>query len=141
MAIRLKPVATFAKKYVARAQVATDDYKAGIQNPHAPQAEAAIAANDSWKAGLQSAFTRDAFVRGLEAAGTAKWQRKSLGPGATRYAPGVAAAEADYARGFEPIAAAISAVDLPPRFPRGDPRNNARVLAVDAAARAAKVGK
>ena len=47
----------------------------------------------------------------------------------------------DFEKGFAPYADVIRATALPPRFPKGDPRNYTRVQVIGTALRAKKVGK
>jgi hypothetical protein len=49
-------------------------------------------------------------------------------------------AKDDYAKGFGPYANVIAATTLPPRYPKGDPRNIERVSAIAQALHQEKVG-
>lgn len=106
------------------------DYEAGIRNPRKDWKTQAVESNAAWKAGVTAAITADRFAKGVSRAGTAKWQEASLEKGVTRWGPGVALAKDTYAAGFGPFRDAISRVQLPPRFPRRDPRNLDRVKAI-----------
>jgi len=139
MAIKLKSTDVIVRKYVARAGQAGGDYKDGVQNPRRDQGQAAIAANDTYKTAMQESLNADRFVKGVQGAGD-KWARKAAGIGAQRYPAGVQAAAPDYQNGVQPFLDVIAGVTLPPRFPRGDPRNVARVQAVDEALRRKAVG-
>lgn len=133
MAIAVKDISAIAKKFVARAGVAAGDYSSGVQNTQKDQAALAIAAKDSWAAGVQAAVTNGSFVRGLTKSGTAKWKANSAGIGAQRYAPGVANAQTAYANGFAPFLQVLAGLTLSQRYPRGDPRNTQRVIDVNTA--------
>jgi hypothetical protein len=80
------------------------------------------------------------FQKGVQAAGTPKWQSKALSKGTARYGPGVAEGEPDFAQGFDRFRTVIEGTNLPPRFAKGDPRNVERVRVMSTALRRAKVG-
>jgi hypothetical protein len=130
MAIQLKDVGTYASKYVARAQAATPDYKAGVQSPRRSQSQAAIAAAPTWAQAVQDAASRGSFAKGLNKSGDAKWQANALNKGGARYGSGVAAAQNDWATGVQPYLQTLSNLTLPARGVRGSPQNIARVQAV-----------
>lgn len=134
------PVATSADKWVRRAGQAGPDYTRGVNNPRTPWAEATAAAVDAQSAGIQQAIANGSFVKGVQKAGNAKWQRKAAGLGAARFGAGVADAQPDYVSGFTPYAAVIQGITLPPRGPKGDPRNYERTKIIGDALHAAKVG-
>lgn len=134
----VKSPAASAAKWVARAGVAGPDYAAGVQSPRRDWAQATQEAADAHSAGVQQAIAENRFERGVQNAGTAKWARKAKDVGAQRYAPGVAAAKADYESGFAPFANVIQSVTLPPRGPKGDPRNYQRSQAIGEALHNAK---
>ena len=129
-----------SQKWVRRASVAGEDYAAGVQSPRVSWQAATIAAAGSWATGVQQAVTRGAFGRGVQAAGDARWQGKALSKGVARFPSGVAEAEQDYATRVAPYFAVIESIQLPPRGPKGDPRNIQRVSILAAALRARKVG-
>ncbi len=136
----VKAISLAAAKWVARAGVAGGDYEAGIRSPRVPQADAAAAGNDAWKAGVSAAAARDGFVKGVRAAGTERWQRKSLEKGVSRFPQGVQVSQPDYQAGAAPFFDVIQRTQLPPRGPTGDPRNFQRVQAMATALRNQKTG-
>ena len=115
-----------AKKWIARASVATEDYKAGITAPKEPWLERAVAAKDTWKAAVTAAEAPDLFVRGIRRAGVARWSDMALKKGADRYAPGITLSDPYYRGQMTDILGAIERTVLPGRFPRGDVRNYER---------------
>lgn len=131
-----KTIAQVVEKWARRAATAGPDYEAGIRAGK-NQAENAIAAKQLWFQALTQANQRDAFAKGLQKSGTAKWQRKSLEVGAARWPQGVGAAQPDYQANFGPILDALNAVVPPKRLPKGDPGNLLRVAAYNIAARKA----
>jgi len=125
--VKVKPIDIVVKKWQARASIATDDYKYGIENPKRPWDKAAEEAFDAWASGVQAAIADKRFVGGVRRAGLEKWKRKALNVGAPRYAPGITAAVDDYTAAMGEVLKVIEAISLPPRGPKGDPRNYERV--------------
>lgn len=137
--IKLKSAAEYAAKYKARVGVAGADYEAGVKNPRRSQEDAAVAAADNFAQGVQAAITDGRFAAGVEAS-RGKWARKAGTVGAQRFSPGAQAAAPDFQAGLQPMLAVLGSLDVDaaaPRFPRGDPRNFARVAVVGNALHAA----
>jgi len=129
----IKSAAAIAEKWTRVTPGRVDDYTLGIKNPKRDWATETKAAEGNWKAGIDAAASKGLFGKGVEAAGSKKWQEKALKKGPGRFAEGVYIAGPDYQKGFEPYRDAIEKVDLGPRFPRRDPRNLTRVkMIVDA---------
>ncbi|MCK4626063.1 MAG: hypothetical protein KAV00_12175 [Phycisphaerae bacterium] len=110
-----------------RSAASTPDYTAGIQNPRKDWASETVAAEENYNAGVQAAVARGAFGKGVADAGTDKWKRNALSKGVQRWASGIALAENAYVAGFTPYAQVIANTTLPPRGPKGDPKNIERV--------------
>jgi len=138
-AINIKSPDVVAKKYASRGAAAGADYAAGVQNPRQDWQAATDASANTWAAGVQQAVANGSFVKGVNKAGTQKWQRKAAGVGATRFGPGVQAAQGDYQNGVTPYLQVLAGLTLPPRNPKGDPGNIARVAAIAAALRQKKL--
>lgn len=136
----VKSMSASSDKWVRRAGQASTDYAKGVQSPRTSWAEATTEAAEAQAAGVQQAISEGRFAKGVQKAGNSKWQRKATTLGAQRFGPGVAAAKADYEGGFAPYAAVIQGVTLPPRGPKGDPRNYERTKAVGEALHNAKTG-
>jgi len=136
----IKSIAQIRDKWTRVTPGRTEDYKIGIQNPKRDWAEEATAAKDNWKAGIDAAHAKNLFAKGIEKAGTKKWQDRALKKGPGRFAEGVYIAGPDYEKGFAPYREAIARVDLGPKFPRRDPRNLERVKKVVDALVAEKLG-
>ena len=111
----------------------------GISEPRTDWENATLDAAANYAEGVQQAIQDKRFSKGVEKAGTEKWKRKSLDVGVGRFGPGVQAAEQDYKNGFQPFADVIDNTVLPPRFPKGDPRNIERVKVIAEALRAKKL--
>jgi len=131
-------LASVSSKWNRRASSAGPELEEGLRNPRTPWAQAANAAKASWAAGAQAAIQRDAFAKGVNAAGDARWQQKSLEKGPSRFAQGVAVSQPDFEKAWAPYRDAIERVDLPPRGPRGSEQNFARVAPIGKALAALK---
>jgi hypothetical protein len=107
-----------------------EDYKIGVTNPKKDWAAETKAAETNYEAGVKSAMTRKAFGKGVDKAGTAKWQEGALKKGVDRFGPGVMAGQDNYEKGFAPYRDVIEHTVLPTRYPKGDPRNIERVKAI-----------
>lgn len=136
----IKSLSAIREKWTRVTPQRTEDYKIGVQNPKRDWAEETEGAKENWKAGVDAAAGKDLFAKGVQKAGSKKWQDKALKKGPGRFAEGVYLAGGDYERGFAPFREAISRVDLGPRFPRRDPRNIERVRRVVEAMVEEKVG-
>ena len=136
----IKSIQAIQEKWARVTPTRTDDYTAGIKNPKRDWAQATVAAKETQKAAMVVAAANDSYAKGVQKAGTARWQDKAtkLGPG--RFAEGVVVGAGDYGTGFAPYADVIKATQLTPRFPRGDVRNLDRVKAISQALRKKKVG-
>jgi len=119
-----------AKKWATITPMHSGDYETGIQNPRRSWERSTMAAEASWGDGVRAAVSNKSFSKGVSKAGDEKWQKKALTKGVRNWGPGVSEAQSDYEAGFAPFHAAISALTLPPRYARRDPRNLARVKAV-----------
>lgn len=138
--MQIKDPATVGKKYATNGGAAAGSYAAGVAAPRTPWAAATSNAANTYAQGVQAAIGAGSFAKGVAKAGDSKWSRKASGVGATRYGPGVQAAQTDYVTGITPYLQVLSNLTLPPRGPKGDPGNIARVQAIATALRAAKLG-
>ena len=136
MAINIKPLATIVSKYVTRASAAGQAYTDGVANPRQDWAQATSAGAQSWGAGVQQAITDGRFTKGVQTAGTAKWQQRASTVGAQRYPGGITAGQQSYSNGIQPYLQLLSTLNLQPRLPKGDPGNLQRVSQVTTAERA-----
>lgn len=138
---RIKSAADIAAKWARVAPSRQADFEAGVKDPGVEWARNTAAARESYEAGVTEAINANRFGKGVEAAGNETWRRKVADQGAQRWGPGVRAAQQDFESGFAPMQQVIERTVLPPRGPRGDPRNieRARVMA-DALAQARRRG-
>lgn len=100
-----------------------------------------MAAEANHTAGVQKAITNKSFSKGVAATADDKWASKALSKGKDRFAAGAQDAVAEYDKGFAPYRQVIENTVLPPRGPKGDPKNYQRVITMGNALRAKKEGK
>ena len=136
----IKDPARIAAKWARVTPQRSTDYAEGIETPRRDWAGASAAAADTYRDGVTKAAQSGQYVKGIRAAGSERWQRRARAKGPQRFSEGVQLSEPDYAQGFEPYAATIRATTLPPRFPKGDPRNLARVTAIATALNRRRTG-
>ena len=130
---RIKSLDAIVEKYTRVTPGRTEDYRLGVENPRESWAKQTQAAEGNYEAGVQKAIAEKRFGKGVSAAGDAKWLRGAVEKGVVRWGPGVAAAGPEFASGFGKIHQAIAGASLPPRGPKGDPRNLERVKAMNMA--------
>ncbi len=137
----IKPIGAITEKWGSNSASAEarNSYTSGVQNPRRSWQQAAAAADDARKAGLQEADARNAFVVGVNAAGDTKWKNNATTLGPSRFSTGVQNAKPSYQSGFAKYHSVISGVTLPPRGPKGSPENLNRVSAIANALHSAKV--
>lgn len=137
--MRIKSVDSIAAKFAARGSAASGDYTDGVKNPRRDWAEATQAGAENYAAGTQAAIAEGRFGKGVSKAGSEKWKRKAEVVGSQRFGQGITAAKGDYAAGVKPFVDELSNMTLPPRYPKGDPRNTQRVQAIADKLRAKKI--
>ena len=130
MAIQIKDAGNAAGKWAKRAQAASPEYAAGVKAPRQDWAASTAAAKDAYQQGVQESISRGGFEKGVRSAGSQKWQEKSAGIGASRFAGGVTQAQGDYQAAVTPYLQALGSVSLPAKAARGSAQNLERVRAV-----------
>lgn len=138
--MRVKPMASISAKWTANAQAAGQAYKDGV-TASTDWAAATAASANNWQVGVSQAAADGRFEKGVNAAGNSTWQNGAINKGASRYGPGVSLAKDKFTAGFTKYAAALTALQLPARFPKGDPQNVQRVQSVVTTLRNVKLGK
>lgn len=136
----VKPVDQSSEKWMRRAAVAGEDYRAGINNPRVPWDQAAVAADANYRQGVTAAANGGRFAAGVRRVGVERWRTAATSKGPQRFAEGVALATGEWSRGFMPYHNALSNLTLPPRGPAGSPQNLQRVASVAQALRAVREG-
>jgi len=135
----IKDSAAIAEKWSRVTPTRQADYEAGVKAPSKDWSTNTQNAKDSWAAGVSQAAANDSFSKGVRKSGTEKWQRKTIEVGIGRWGAGVRAGAPDYQSGFDPYRGVLAATTLPPRYPKGDPRNIDRVAAIANALHTKKV--
>lgn len=138
--LRIKTSKEIAEKYSRVTPGRSADFDAGVKDPNVDWATPTIASEGTYEEGVQQAISEKRFGKGVKAKGTEHWRKKTTEVGITRWPVGVRAAADDYEMGFAKYRDAIERITLPPRYPKGDPRNIERVRAVAEALHTAKVG-
>ena len=136
----IKSIQSIQEKWGRVTPGRSEDYVIGIKSPKRDWAKAASDAKESHKAAMIAAGQNDSYGKGINKAGTAKWQDKAIRKGPSRFAEGVSLAAPDYGTAFAPFADTIKGTTLPPRFPKGDVRNVERVKVISQALRKKKTG-
>jgi hypothetical protein len=136
---KIKSSAQIAQKWADVTPTRQAQYTEGIQNPREDWATKTAAAADAHKKGIMEALAQNRFAAGVNRAGTAHWQAKSLSKGPDRWAQGVSVSASDYEKGFSPFRDVIERTTLPPRGPKGDPGNIKRVAVMADALHKAKL--
>src|SRR5512145_2857722 len=130
-----------AGRWARRASTAGEEFREGVDKTTKNWAGNTGAAKASWIAGVQDAAGRDAFAKGVAAAGNEKWKNNALTKGPTRFAEGVRVAQGDYEKGVAPFLEVAARTDLPQRGPTGSDQNYVRSTTMSRAFRAAKTGR
>jgi len=138
-AIKVKPMDASAEKWRENAGRASEAYAAEAEASSEEWARKTGAAADTYGQAVSAAGIKERFRRGVAKAGAAKYARKIRDVAQSRFAPGVAAAEADYKAGAEPYLSTIAGLTLSARKPRGDPSNYRRVEEVGKALNAKRL--
>jgi len=126
----IRPISDIAEKWQRVTPQRADDYKKGVESPLRDWEKNASAAEGAWEEGVQQAAADKRFGKGVKKAGTGKWQRKARDLGVPRWPQGIRVARPDYEAGFAPFRDEIEKTVLPPKGPKGDPRNYDRVRAI-----------
>lgn len=135
----IRSVSEIAGKWGSVTPQRTAYYEQGVERPLNDWETNTAAAEDAYSQGVQRAAAEGRFGRGVAEAGTEKWRRKATTVGVQRWGPGVQVAEDDFSRGFSRYRDVIEATTLPPRYPRGDPRNMERSATMARALAAARL--
>jgi hypothetical protein len=123
-----KPLPTpaeISEKWSRRASGAAPDYRAGAEK--ATWKAEAIAGEAAYKSVMADVIAKELRKKGIEKVSDEVWKKGITEKGEARYSQGVTAETAKTAMqsGIAPVIAAIADEKgkLPPRGPRGDPKN------------------
>lgn len=137
---RIKSLDKIKEKWAKVTPERAPYYEEGISAPARDWKEEAVKGQAAYEAAMRDPKVLALRRANIEKAGTEKWQRKAKAVGPTRFREGVPAAEEDFGTGFAPYHATISAVVLPEKGARGDPKNYARVKAIGDALHKKRMG-
>jgi len=125
--ISVKSASEIAEKWASVTPGRASYYASEAPEAGGKWEERTSASGGVYLAAISAAGISDRFVGGVKRAGAAKFARKVRDVGVARYAPGVAAAKEDFARGFADYQAVLDGLEIPDRGPRGSPGNYAIV--------------
>ena len=127
MGLDVKPIDASTTKWTENAGRASTEMAANAEAAADAWARNTAAAADNYGMAISASGIKNRFRAGVVKAGAAKFARKIKALAAVRYSGGVTEGAPDYKAGAEPYYAALAALTLPARGPRGDPKNLARV--------------
>jgi len=139
MALKVKAAGDAAQRFVDNGAAAGKQYEQGVTGAGQDWQAGASAAKQTYADGVQDAISRDAYSKGIQAAGASKYERKAREVGVARFPQGVRAAKSDYQQNVEPYLETLRGLSLSPRRPAGDPQNFNRVQEVGLALRRRKI--
>lgn len=141
---QVRSVSDSARKFVARAQGASEDYKAGVAGAGGRWKAGAGSAHEAWADGVSGAVANRSFEKGVNKGGTeAKYQNNATKLGPSRFREGVANAEGAYTAGVQPYNAAMTGFVRSIRGSRRSGNNMKRVeeqITLMRATKAAQLG-
>jgi len=123
----VKSMDRITTKWARVAAVSQPEYEEGVRNPRKDWADETRKAEGNYDRGVQQAIQQKRFGKGVARAGTQKWQQNAIEKGVPRWAQGIQVSQANYEAGFQPYREVIMRTQLPPRGPKGDPKNIQRV--------------
>ena len=127
MGLNVKPIDASTTKWTDNASRAATEMAANAEAAADRWATETAKAADNYGQAVSATGIKNRFRAGVVKAGAAKFARKVKALAASRFSSGVTEGAPDYKAGAEPYYAALSALTLPARGPRGDPKNIARV--------------
>ncbi len=136
--MKIKSLDTIVKKWTEVTPGRTEYYKEGTAGKGSAWASGAGAAEGNYKTAVVAAANAGNYGKGVSKAGGAAYEKGVIEKGAARWPQGVSVAGPEYSKGFGPYQSVLAGLTLPPRGPKGDLRNYARVQAVGTALRAKK---
>lgn len=128
--MRVRSAADSAEKFARVAPDRARDYQAGVSDNNVDWAGPTGRAKETWADGVSAAARDDRFAKGVARSGTEHWRAKTVSMGVQRWPAGIREARKDYEEGVAPYLEELARTNLPPRAPRGDPRNIERVATI-----------
>jgi len=136
----IKSLDKIGKKWTTVTPQRSEEYEEGVKNPRRSWAQATAEAEDAYADGVSNAVSEGRFAKGVADAGDSKWRDGAIKKGVRRWPEGVRLGGDNYRQGFAPYHSVIAGTTLPPRGPKGDPRNYDRVRAIGEALHNEKTG-
>ena len=125
--VAVRDLAASATKWRSNAQNAASEYGERAAESGQRWQTNTVAAQQTYQQAISQAGVPQRYARGVQRAGAEKYARRIRDVGQSRFSEGVAVAEGDWQSGFQPFAAALNALTLSARRPRGDRANFRRV--------------
>jgi len=138
--VNIKSLDAITDKWATETPARAPYYEKGVAAPAADFATEAIKGQKAYEEAMRDPSILKLREKRIKETGTEKWQRKAKSVGPSRYREGVPAAKEDFTKGFSTYHGVISALVLPEKGKRGDPKNYARVKAIGDALHAKRVG-
>jgi hypothetical protein len=126
----VKSLDRISRIWASRVAAAGKEYEAGIDSPRRSWAEATKEATENYHSAIQQAISEGRFAKGVTKAGDERWRARAKSVGPRRWQEGVNGSLGRYEDGFAPYRKVIEDTVLPPRYPKGDPRNIDRVAII-----------
>jgi len=126
-----------AERFVKYAPQRADRFEEGVRDPGRDWEKETADAEPNYEKGVTEAIKRKAFGKGVKKCGTAKQKERTL-KNLGRWAEGIEGSQSEMESAMENVVKVLEGVTLPPRYPKGDPRNYERDKAVGTALRKAK---
>jgi len=136
----IRPLGDIVRKYRDVTPLRTPYYEAGVKAPLRNWEEQSLKAAANWAEGVAKAAADKRYERRVKEVGLKKWQDMAIAKGTGRWGPGIEIGLPYYENAFAKVREVIEKTELPPRYPKGDPRNIERVRVMAAALRKLKVG-
>lgn len=136
---KIRSLEEITRKWTEVTPMRADEYVKGVLAPKEDWKSKTLGAARNYELGITSSLANKSFEKGVGKSSTGKWQAKASVKGGARFGPGVRDAGPDYNSGFAPYRDVIANTTLPPRYPKGDPRNIERVRAMAKALRDKKL--
>jgi len=137
--MKIKSLDKIASKWAEVTPGRAAYYEEGTTGKGGAWETGAKAAEGNWKTGVAAASAAGSFGKGVGRAGGAKYESGIRDKGVARWPQGVSVGGPNYNKGFGAFHSVLSALTLPPKGPKGDPKNLERVRTIMTALRAKKV--
>lgn len=137
--MKIKSLDAITKKWIEVTPGRSEYYRAGTAGKGGAWEAGAKASEPNWKTAIAAASATGAFGKGVVKAGGGKYEKGVTEKGVARWPQGVQVAGPEYSKGFSPYQSVLAGLVLPPKGPKGDIRNYARVQAIGTALRAKKL--